>query len=556
MKSMLKLCAALALGAGAAALLPAAASAGWNSGSTGVGATKAASMPAGAQPTATVSNRSVAVSWSAGTMPGGANVDGYVVRRYSTGGQLQSIGAGCSGTITQLSCTEDSVPAGGWRYTVTPKHGNWLGAEGAQSATATVASAALSFSSSTTVTSLPATLDGSISSFVPGQTVTYRLDDATTGTVLTGSISPTPVQSSGNATASVTIPAGTANGAHTVYAIGSTGDVAGAGITVSVSTTTSISTSTWDLRDASAGSAEADATAATAAADARTFATGAWATSFGTKYIDFDMNGPLSSTQSVSGANFNFRFAAAANGEQACFYFELRRISTGVVVSTHGSTGTPAGCVTGTTQQTVSTSLPGLTTAAVANDLRVRVYARESAAKLITIDQATVTGSSGSTAFTLHATLYTDATGTPTTTRWGPAGSGDGSAFASAANWAAAFSTSRYLKFTFPAYVPAGATVTSATFRNYYRPTTSGRNACWYLEVYAGTTLIATHGSSSSTISCNSTSTYTTDAVTLPSVNTPARANTLSVRAYYNISGSGTRTTQHDLVTLSVTYTE
>ncbi|MGH2838012.1 MAG: hypothetical protein ACRDJY_06655, partial [Thermoleophilaceae bacterium] len=153
-----------------------------------------------------------------------------------------------------------------------------------------------------------------------------------------------------------------------------------------------------------------------------------------------------------------------------------------------------------------------------------------------------------------HATQYTDATGTPATTKWGLAAGGDGAAFTTAANWASAFSTSRYIKFTFPTYVPASATVNSATLKNYYRPTASGRNACWYFEVYQGTTLIGTHGSAASPISCNSTTTYTTDSVALPEVNTPARANSVVVKGYYNISGSGTRTTQHDLVTLNVTY--
>ena len=362
------------------------------------------------------------------------------------------------------------------------------------------------------------------------------------------------MQASGGATVSVTVPAGTANGSHTVYAVGSSGDVSSAAITVSAPY--AISTSAWDVRDASAGAAEANTTAATAAADARTFATGVWAAAFGARYIDFDLNAPLPTGQSVSSAAFNFRFAAAAAGEQACIYFELRRISTGAVLSTHGSTSSPVQCVTGTTQQTVTTNLPALNTTALANDARIRVYARESAAKAITVDMATITGSIPSLSFTLHATRYVDATGTPATTPWGPAAGGDSFAFTSAANWAAAFATARYLKFTFPAYVPSGATVTGATFRNYYRPTTSGRNACWYFEVYQGTTLIGTHGSSAAPVSCNSTTTYTTDSIALPEVNTVARANSVVVRAYYNISGTGTRTTQHDLVTLGITYSQ
>ena len=60
----------------------------------------------------------------------------------------------------------------------------------------------------------------------------YRLDDPSSGTVLTGSITPTPVPSNGTATVSVTLPAGTSNGSHTIYAVGNLGDQPGASITV------------------------------------------------------------------------------------------------------------------------------------------------------------------------------------------------------------------------------------------------------------------------------------------------------------------------------------
>jgi hypothetical protein len=67
---------------------------------------------------------------------------------------------------------------------------------------------------------------------MPGQAVTFRLDDQSTGTVLTSTLSPTTVPASGSVTATVTIPAGVANGSHTVYAIDGQGDVASASITV------------------------------------------------------------------------------------------------------------------------------------------------------------------------------------------------------------------------------------------------------------------------------------------------------------------------------------
>jgi hypothetical protein len=208
-----------------------AALAAWSPGGSGTGAGQARTMPAGNTPTASVSNRSVTVSWSQSSFSDGPGVEGYVVKRYSTGGTQQTIGSNCSGTITGLSCTEDAVPSGSWRYSVTPKQGGWSGAESAQSTAVTVVSPGLTLDT-TSVTSLPSTISGSISGFVPGQTVTFRLDNPTTGTVLTGSISPTPVPANGSATVSVTIPSGTSPGSHTVYAVGSGGDTASRTITV------------------------------------------------------------------------------------------------------------------------------------------------------------------------------------------------------------------------------------------------------------------------------------------------------------------------------------
>src|SRR4051794_1706476 len=142
----------------AAAALPAAATAAWTHGGSGAPTAKAVAMPTGSTPTASVSNRSVTVSWSASTMPGGGAGSGYVVKRYNTSGTIQTIGSGCSGTIAALTCTETAVPGGTWRYSVTPLKGNWTGTEGSQSSNTTVASPSLSFSSSTTLTSLPTTL--------------------------------------------------------------------------------------------------------------------------------------------------------------------------------------------------------------------------------------------------------------------------------------------------------------------------------------------------------------------------------------------------------------
>jgi hypothetical protein len=203
----------------------------WNGAASGSGAAKAAQLPTATAPTATASVHTVTVTWSAATV-GGQNVSGYTVKRYNAGGTAQTVGAGCSGTISGLSCTEASVPSGTWRYTVTPIQGAWTGTESPQSSSVTVASPGLNFTSSTTVTSLPTTLNAGLTNLVPGQSVTFRLDDQSTGTVLSSTLSPTTVPATGAVNATVTIPTGVANGTHTVYAIDGQGDVASASITV------------------------------------------------------------------------------------------------------------------------------------------------------------------------------------------------------------------------------------------------------------------------------------------------------------------------------------
>ena len=209
---------------------PGVASAAWSGTGTGNGQAVAAALPAGGTPTATVSGRSVTVSWAATTLLG-QNADGYTITRYDSSGAAQSIGSGCSGTITALTCTETSVPAGTWTYTVTPLLHSWSGSESPRSAAVTIQSPGVSITSATTVTSLPATVTAAITGYAQGQTITFKLDSAT-GTTLTSSLSPTTIPAGGAATATITLPAGTAQGAHTIYAVGSQGDTANASLTV------------------------------------------------------------------------------------------------------------------------------------------------------------------------------------------------------------------------------------------------------------------------------------------------------------------------------------
>lgn len=102
----------------------------------------ATSVGGGNTPTASASGSSVTVSWAASTLAGGTAVSGYQVKRYAALGEaLQTTGAGCSGTVTTLTCTETGVAVGSWKYSVTPIRDNWTGAESSKSSAVTVAPA-------------------------------------------------------------------------------------------------------------------------------------------------------------------------------------------------------------------------------------------------------------------------------------------------------------------------------------------------------------------------------------------------------------------------------
>lgn len=220
----------LALATLAAGLAPSAASAAWSGAGDGSGQATAATIPAGSAPSVSVAGHSVTVSWTATTLLD-QSVTGYTVKRYDSGGAAQTVGAGCAGTLTALTCTESSVPAGSWTYTVTPSLGGWTGGESPRSSAATIQAPGLSITSASTLTSLPAIVTASVTGYTPGQTVVFKLDSAT-GATLPATLSPAAIPASGAATAILLVPAGTAQGSHTIYAVGSGGDTATAALTV------------------------------------------------------------------------------------------------------------------------------------------------------------------------------------------------------------------------------------------------------------------------------------------------------------------------------------
>ena len=116
--------------------------------------------------------------------------------------------------------------------------------------------------------------------------------------------------------------------------------------------------------------------------------------------------------------------------------------------------------------------------------------------------------------------------------------------------WGTSFDSSRYLDLTFPPYVAGGATVTGATFDFAYRSLDGAGTTCYYVEVYSGGSLIGSHGSGASPVSCNGAGSYVSDSISLPEVSSVAVANDLTVRVF--MSNSAGARSQINLGTLSV----
>ena len=128
--------AALLLAAVAAVAVPGTAAATWSAGSAADAAGRAAAMvmPAGNTPLAsTISpgSSSVVVSWPASQNGiAGVPLDGYEVGAFdATSGLPRTVGTGCDGVVAGVTCIETGVPAGTWRYAVTPRRLAWAGAK-------------------------------------------------------------------------------------------------------------------------------------------------------------------------------------------------------------------------------------------------------------------------------------------------------------------------------------------------------------------------------------------------------------------------------------------
>lgn len=172
-----------------------------------------------------INGQDVAISWAAGSTTSGASVTGYTVARYNvaSGGSPTAATGGCSGTLSALTCTEQSTPAGTWYYAVTPKISLWAGAESGR-LSVNVTAASLSITAAQVLKTPGNVTGGALTHFKNGETVVFHLDTAA-GTTLTSSVS--SVDGTGAASGfTVTIPSGPTDGSHTIVAVGGSGSQA------------------------------------------------------------------------------------------------------------------------------------------------------------------------------------------------------------------------------------------------------------------------------------------------------------------------------------------
>ena len=99
---------------------------------------RTATLSPGNKPVVEAEGNLVALSWKPNRF-GDRAVDGYQIRRYDLSGAAQSPSGGCEEQVVDSNCTDSGVPAGSWRYTVTPVKGGWTGPESEPSDTVVVA---------------------------------------------------------------------------------------------------------------------------------------------------------------------------------------------------------------------------------------------------------------------------------------------------------------------------------------------------------------------------------------------------------------------------------
>ncbi len=177
------------------------------------------------------------------------------------------------------------------------------------------------------------------------------------------------------------------------------------------------------VNDVSSGSSQSGSSADAFASDGRYFLTRNWPTTFSSsRYIDFEFNAPLPAGLITTTVALSASVSSDAGTGSVCVYAEVRRASTDALIASYGSAGSPLACTSGASALTGNISLPVGSTD-VANDLRVRIFASDSAGGALRVDQMTITGSTPYASFTLYPILTRELfNGQQELLRWGLAG--------------------------------------------------------------------------------------------------------------------------------------
>jgi hypothetical protein len=310
--------------------------------------------------------------------------------------------------------------------------------------------------------------------------------------------------------------------------------------------------SSWDVGDASAGGGEQVADDPLLAGDGLSLTTGGWPMAFDdARYIDIAYNSSLPPGLNISNANFRFTFAS--NGSStSCLYAQLYRRSTMAFVAQTDPTD-PICVAPGATRALSVVVVSFQMTTDLANDMIFRVVVRNDAGDGLTIDRATFDGNTPYSSVVLYRQVMTDTSASPATRPWSLVAA-DGTNFVPAATWTTAYSTDRYVRYTFPSYVPTGANVTAVTLHHAHRPGTAGVNTCYYFDVFSsGGTLLATHGGPGAPY-CNSGAANVQDDISLPELTTGTAVNGFYIRMYWRVGSVCACTSLTDLLTVGTTY--
>src|SRR5436305_1267531 len=255
-----------------------------------------------------------------------------------------------------------------------------------------------------------------------------------------------------------------------------------------------------DVRDGSTGSESNVGDPLAVGGDSLTYTSSSWASTFSTTaYIEADFEAPNPGGIPLTAATLNLTFADSRGQapDYACYYFYTRNSSTGALLGTYGSAAAPILCEGNAVLTATSTSiLSSVPTTDAANHLRVRIYFKETKGgwpAKIDLLSLTVT-----TPYATRTQLAGRVVDQGSVITWPLSTESDAVTQTDAANWPASYTSTKYLKWSFPASVPAGPVVTGATLRHSYHGN-SANTLCNYFEVYSGTTLLATHGAAPST---------------------------------------------------------